>query len=69
MINVIKQLILKICNMLSIFVDVGEDVAYSAKDLSTYTREGTGAFLKEARLERAKHYEALEKEFAEANIS
>lgn len=68
MISAIKHTILKILNMLNLFIDSGEDLAYASKALTTYSRQGCEAFSKEAQLERAKSYKDLQAKLEEAGI-
>ena len=68
MISAFKQFVLKLINMLSLGIDVGEDIMYSAKDISTYSREGTQMFLKESRIERADAIAQIEQRIKEKNL-
>lgn len=64
MINALKQL----WSMFAVLFSVGEDFAYAAKEISEYAREGAEAFHKEAKLDRAKAYEALEEQYRLAKL-
>jgi hypothetical protein len=68
MLKAIKETLLQLLRMIRLFIDAGEDLAYAAKDITTYTREGSRIFLEEARLERAKEYQDLKAQLEQAGI-
>lgn len=69
MFKAIKRLIVQFCNMLGLFMESGEDLAYATKSLTTIAKDSATGLEKEMRLERHADYLKLEAQLKAAGLT